>query len=444
MQKPSSRASLVYLPLVLLLSTGMAYYHLGVYLQHVMEYRNATGVGGGYSFGDDFYPIWLTSREALLEHRNPYTPDMTRAIQTGIFGHPLEARHPGDPLVNYRAFAYPAYVDLLFWPLSFVRFPVVRVGLALALTILTALSVPLWLKFLGLRICAHQCAAVLMFVLSSYAVLEGLFAGQLGLVVGFLLAAAFAALVRDRFFLAGTLLSFTFIKPQMSILVVAYLVVWSISNWRKRRALVFGLLAWSALLGVASLIVWPHWISEWRKVLTGYGGYSTPPLITYSLGTRLGPKFGPILIATLLIAALIVMWKMRAVAAPTRSFSLTICLLLALTSITILPGQAVHDHVMLLPGIFLIAWTWRESFSNSRALKVIVAAGALALFWQWIMLVPLFVLKLILPAQRFYTNAVLLLPFHAAASVPLAVAATLGYMMGRTMRDGRIGDEAPG
>jgi len=43
----------------------MLYYHLGLFLPAVLEIRAAKGLGNGYSFGDDFYPIWLTSREAL-------------------------------------------------------------------------------------------------------------------------------------------------------------------------------------------------------------------------------------------------------------------------------------------------------------------------------------------------------------------------------------------
>jgi hypothetical protein len=442
MRKPSIKTPHLAVFVVLLLSCGMTYYHLGLYLPHVIQWRIATGLGGGYSFGDDFYPIWLTSREALLQHRNPYAPDMTRDIQVGIFGRPLNPRRPGDPLVNYRAFAYPAYVDLLFWPLSLVPFPALRVGLAILLAILTIISLPLWLRFLRLRASPLFLALLLMLTLSSYAVLEGLFAGQVGLVVGFLLAASFAAMVDDRLFLAGTFLSFTFIKPQMSAIVAVYLILWSVSDWRKRRHFVYGLSAWSVLLASASLLVWPHWITEWRRILSGYGGYSQPPLITYSLGPSLGPKLGPFLTVTLLAAALILMWKMRKLPVSSPWFALTISLLLALTAITILPGQAVHDHVMLLPGILLIALTWRRWFSSSRTLRIIVAAGALALFWQWITGPFLLVLRYFLPPARFFTNPVLLLPFHAAASLPLAVSATLGYMMAKALREGRFEEQS--
>src|ERR1700719_4419471 len=97
-------------------AAGMAYYHLCLFVPRAMEVRAVQGFGNGYSFGADFYPIWLTSREALLHHRDPYSPEITRQIQIGLFGRALDAGNPvASP--NYRTFSYPAFADLLFWPL---------------------------------------------------------------------------------------------------------------------------------------------------------------------------------------------------------------------------------------------------------------------------------------------------------------------------------------
>jgi Glycosyltransferase family 87 len=435
MPEPSLRRPYLAVFLVLAISAGMTYYHLGLFLPHAVERGVAKGLGGGYSFGNDFYPIWLTSREALQRHRNPYSPDMTRDIQTGLFGRPLDARNPSDPPADYRAFAYPAYVDLLFWPLSLLPFPAVRIGLAVALAALTAVSVPLWLRALRLRVSPPLLAVCIMLTLSSYAVLEGLFAAQPGLIVGFLLAASFTALVKERLLLAGSLFAFTFIKPQMSAVVAVYLVLWSLSDWRKRRGFACSFLALSALLAGSSLLVWPRWIPQWLHVLSGYGNYGQPPLISYSLGPKLGPQLGPALTIVLLVAALILCWKMRKVPAASPSFLLTVSLLLALTSITLLPGHAVYDHVVLLPGILLAAWTWRPVSASSRTFGIVLGAGALAVFWPWIIAIPLLGIRYFLTPTQFFSNAVLLLPFHAAASVPLAVSAVLGYLMRKALRE---------
>jgi hypothetical protein len=433
-ETPNFRKPGVALLLAVLFSAGMAYYHLGLFIPYAMERRAAQGLGGGYSFGNDFYPIWLTSREATLAHRNPYSPEMTREIQTGIFGRSFDGRNAADPPRDYRAFAYPAYVDLMFWPLAWLPFPVVRIVLAIAFAALTVLSIPLWLRTLGVRSSPLQLAIVILFTLSSYAALEGLFAVQVGLLVGFLLAASFWALVKDKFLLAGSLFAFTLIKPQVSVVVAVYLLLWSFARWRERRGFTFSFLAWSALLGGLSVLAFRGWISQWLHVLSGYGNYAPPPLITYSLGPRFGPMLGPVVILVLLGAALILMWRMRNVPAASPEFMLTASLLLALTSITLLPGQAVYDHVILLPGILLTAWTWRRVTASSRAFAIVLSAGALALFWQWMAAIPLLVIRYFLTPAKFFSAGVLLLPFHAAASVPLAVAAVLGYMMRQSMR----------
>src|SRR5258708_37842538 len=190
-----SRGSYRILVLAMLFATGMIYYHLGLLGPMVWEVRAIKGLGNGYSFGNDFYPIWLTSREALLYHRNPYSEGMTREIQIGLFGRPIDGRNPSDPPADYRAFAYPAFTDLLFWPLALLPFPVVRVGLAVVLPMLTATSIVLWLRALGFRAGPVLLAIIILLTRSRYAVLEALFPSHPGIVVRFLLAGSLSPLL---------------------------------------------------------------------------------------------------------------------------------------------------------------------------------------------------------------------------------------------------------
>src|SRR5271168_147013 len=217
--------------LAILCAAGMAYYHLCIFVPRALAIRSAQGFGGGYSFGADFFPIWLTSREALLQHRNLYAPAMTRQIQIGIFGRALDAPNPAAP-TDYRAFAYPAFVDLLFWPLAVLPFSVVRILLALILGAATVVSIVLWLRALQLSAGARALTLIALLTLSSYSVLEGLFAEQMGLLVGFLLAASLRMFVREKLFLSGSLLALTLIKPQMMALVAVYLLLSCVDKWR--------------------------------------------------------------------------------------------------------------------------------------------------------------------------------------------------------------------
>jgi hypothetical protein len=251
---------------------------------------------------------------------------------------------------------------------------------------------------------------------------------QAGLLVGLLLAASLAALIDGRLFLSGSLLALTLIKPQMMALIVAYLLLWSAAQWRVRRRFVSGFLIVAALLGVSSLLVWPHWIPEWLRVVFGYRQYSTPPLVSYLLGNRMGSRLGPFLIAVFLVGAMALAWRTREAAAASTKFALTISLLLAVTTVTLLPGHAVYDHVVLLPGVLLIALSWRSVAASSHLFRVLLGATALALFWQWSVAPVVIVLRPIVSPHMFIST-VLTLPIRTAGSIPFGVLALLGLMM---------------
>jgi hypothetical protein len=408
-------------------AAGMVYYHLCLFVPQAIEVRAAQGFGGGYSFGADFYPIWLTSRRSLLLRRDPYSAEMTRRIQIGLFGRTLDFGNPGVPQ-DYRAFAYPAFVDVLLWPLALLPFSVARIVLAVILPAATALSIALWLQTFRLRVSCAMLASVIFLTLSSYAVLEGLFAEQVGLLAGLFLAASIATLVNGRLFFSGSMLALTLIKPQMTALVVVYLLLWSLREWRVRRRFVGGFVFMSALLGVSSLLVWPAWIVEWLHVVFGYRQYSTPPLVCYLLGNEMGSHLGPFLIAALLVSVIALAWRMRDASATSIEFALTISLLLAVTAISLLPGHAVYDHVVLLPGVILIAFSWRRLPASGRLFRVVLAASALALFWQWIF-APVVIAMRPMVSPQLFVKAVLTLPIRTAGSIPFGVLALLALMM---------------
>jgi hypothetical protein len=426
----------------------MIYYHLGLFVPHAMEVRAAQGFGDGYSFGADFYPIWLTSRRALLVHHDPYSASMTRRIQVGLFGRALDSGSgtPATPAAaaqDYRAFAYPAFTDLLFWPLALLPFAVVRIGMAVILFAATALSVVLWLRALRLRVSGVVLVSLMLLTLSGYVVLEGLFAEQVGLLVGFLLAASLAALVDGRLLFSGSLLALTLIKPQTMALVTAYFLLWSFAQWRVRWRFVGGFVFMTALLVASSLLVWPHWIGEWLQVVFGYRQYSTPPLVSYLLGDQIGSRAGPIVIAALLVGAIAFAWRMREASPGSIEFALTISLLLAVTTVTLLPGHAVYDHVVLLPGILLIAFSWRKFAATSRLFRVVLGVTALALFWPWI-LAPIVIAMRPIVSHQLFVSAVLMLPIRTAGSIPFGVLALLGLMMRQVMKQGPAAETADG
>jgi hypothetical protein len=424
--RPSSRFALLALALALLGAGSMLYYHLKLFLPRTLEHRASIGLGNGYAFGDDFYPVWLTAREWRAAHRDPYSPEMTREIQTGLFGRALDPHSPTDPPADYREFAYPAFTDLVLWPAASLDFPNLRLVLAVLLPLLTAASFWLWLRALNWRVSLIWIITLTVLGLCNYQVLEALFAEQPGLIVGFLLAAAALALRRNRMSLAGVLMALTLIKPQMTVLAIAFLLLWSFSN-RCRARFWMSFLATTIFLVIASLWIWPRWIGQWMKVLLGYHRYATPPLVALLPGAALGLYVGPAAIVTLLGVSAVLAWRDRRASSEDPSFWLTLSLLLAIASVILLPGQAIYDHVILLPGIFLLLRHWRQLRAAGPVPRILTTVGALNLFWPWAAAFAVIMMRPGLAPAVFESTAVFALPIRTTASLPFAVLALLVY-----------------
>jgi hypothetical protein len=418
--------------LALIGAGSMLYYHQGLFMPNVAAVRTAEGLENGYSFGNDFYQVWLTSRQWLRQGSDPYSPEMTREIQTGLYGRPLDPNRPGDP-VDQRVFPYPVFTDVLFWPAAEFPFAPMRVAVVCVLAALTLASMLLWLRALDWRLTGKWLAVILLLTLCSYPALEGLYAAQLGLFVAFLLAASLLALQRRRFLLAGFLMALTTIKPQVTMLAIFYLLVWSLHDWRIRGRFCVGLFSTLTLLIGASLAVLPHWIQSWTHTVLAYRHYTRPPLVTEVLTSPLGSLWaGPatfVLTAASIILAMVLAWRNRAAASGSFAFWITLTLILSVTIITILPGQAIYDHLILLPGILLLVRYRNEILDAGRVSRTLLAIGALVLFWPWIAAFGLILLRPWLAHGDFHSTAVLSLPIRTAASLPFAVLALLALTL---------------
>jgi hypothetical protein len=397
--------------------------------------RAANGLGNGYSFGDDFYPLWLTAHQWRLEHRDLYGPEMTREIQRGLFGRPLDAGNPTDPPSDYRQFTYPAFTDLIVWPTTLLDFVQLRLLLAILLPLLTALSVRFWMRAIDWNVSLTWFAVAVVLTLSTYPALEAFFAEQPGLLVGFLLAGAALALRRNRLLLAGILTGLTLIKPQVTLLATLYLLIWSFSDRRRARFWI-GFFSVAVFLTATSLAIWPHWIGPWISILLGYHRYAMPPLIGVLIGPTLHDLLGHYVIAAVLLASLAFAGGQREAEAESPTFWWTLSLLLAVTSIALLPGQAIYDHVILIPGILLLFRDRDRLRGSGPVARILMFAGGAVFFWPWIAASFLMLTRFVAPA--FFNFApIFLLPIRTAASLPFAALALLawGWHLNRRNRE---------
>jgi len=412
------------LVLAIVLATGMTGYYFGVFIPRARSARVRQQRAGGYFYGGDLFPLWLTSRQLTESRANPYTDIATHAIQIGVYGRTLDPTRPGDPPPRYRAYSYPLSANLLAWPLSLFSFHRVQAMLALVFPLLAIAAALLWLQAFDARVSPSLLAVFLLLYLTSYPVLEGLFALQPTIVVATLLAAAGWALARGRYWLAGGVLALAAIKPQLTALLTAWLVMWALSNWRRRRGLVFGLAAFSAALIGASEVVLRGWIGLWLRALLDYRQYTLPPLLPLVLG----PKIGWLVALALLALGIAWGWRSRNASASDPNFWLMLSFVLTLTVLALPMGDAIYEHILLVPGLLVIYIHRGQLFQPPGPRRWLAVLFVGVLFWQWVTACGLMIAGSVAPALLASPSAILL-PLRLAVPLPFLVVVLVGLLI---------------
>jgi len=428
----------VRLTLLLLLSAGTTYYYFALLLPQVRAVRVAKGIYGPYNYGGDLYPIWLTSRQLLTRHQNPYSDQTTRQIQAGFFGRPLAPGDPaGLPLQN-RAFSYPFYADLLAAPLSWLPFRTVQIAGAVLFPLLIVASVALWFRALGIPCDPRVLVTASVLTLISYPVLEALYALQATVIVFFLLSVSLAALAAGRSTVAGISLALATIKPQLTVFFILVLLLWVLTRWgsSKRLALSFAFLSFALmmlLLLAASFALLPGWFSDWWRAALEYRRHAEPPPLAELL---FGKLVGAMLAAVLLGLVAWTAWKARRLPFTSPEATLAIATALAVSAILLPSSVAVYDQVILLPGILWL-YHYRSGPSSRRAFRWLRTAVWVVLAWQWIAASGVSAVAGLWPDVRHNAFAILL-PLRAATALPFVVTATLGLAAIQSFSDKRI------
>jgi Glycosyltransferase family 87 len=366
----------------------------------------------------DLYPRWIGAQELLLHRRDPYSPEVTRRIQAGYYGRPLDSSRPADPK-DQQAFAYPVYVVFYLAPTVRLNFGIVQRAFFWLLVGITAASVPLWLRVLNWTVAPSIQAAMMAFTLGSLPVFQGLRLQQLTLLVAALCAAAMALLAAGRPITAGILLSLAAIKPQLLLPLLLRLGVWSLGDLKRRYRWAVSFLIVMTVLCVASEWLLPHWIGRFWRALGDYWRYAQAvPMLEAILPRPWSRLLEVLFVGTTAVAC----FKRRRQPENTGAFQSSTCLVLALTVLAA-PIFSLYNQVLLVPAILLIARDRRMIWEGnivSRALLIIVAALPA---WSWLSATVLAGLSFVLPPATI--EHVWALPIWTVQQLPVAVAALM-------------------
>jgi hypothetical protein len=395
------------------------------YVQRILiPYQEADAAQHGRPRGSlsDLYPRWLGARELLLHGRDPYGPEVTREIQIGYYGRPLDPKRLDDPKDEER-FAYPVYVVFLLAPTVTLPFPLLRTIFTWTLGVLTGISVLLWLRVLGWRPSSTGLAILLLLVMGSFATVQGIKLQQLSLFVAVLIALCATFLVSGQLFLAGLTLAVVSIKPQLMLLPAAWLLLWTLSNWRERQRFFWGFLLGGAVLAGAGEYVLPGWIHSFAHGLAEYERYTEAKSVLEALAT---PAGGKLLAVLFVVAAMAMCWRLRHAPAASESFSLALSLVLTVT-VVVLPMVAPYNQLLLLPAVLLSVRSWNQLWQKMGPRRIACGVAVAIVFWPWVASFVLLLVSFFLaPALVQRTWAV---PLWSMLGTPLAVLGLLALRL---------------
>jgi hypothetical protein len=377
-----------------------------------MAYAAIHGVPRGNL--SDLYPRWLGARELLRHGRNPYSDEITREIQQGYYGRPLDPSRTSDPK-DQQGFAYPVYVVFLLAPTIGLPFDRVGEGFRWLLIGLAAASVLLWLRVLRWKPPLSEVLVYTILILGWLPMVQGIKLQQLSLLVAGLLAACVACVTSGWLFCAGGLLALATIKPQLTWPIVVWLLLWAGSEWRPRWRFVLGFgLVTLLLLGGAELVL-PGWFAMFVHAAGQYHQYTqNQSVLVWLFGSVLGRGLEAISV----VACAICVGRMRRAPGNGPEFGQSTGLVLALT-VVIVPMFAPYNQILLVPAIFALVRSSTSSRPIMPAVRLARLVGGVLLAWPWLATVGLSAAYLWLTPEL--RQRVWALPFFSNFVLPVMI-----------------------
>lgn len=393
------------------------------YVDHILvPYQQADAIRHDRPRGNlsDLYPRWLGTRELLLHHRDPYSPEITREIQMGYYGRPLDPDHPNDPR-DQQGFAYPIYVAILLAPTIQVPFETVQAVFRWILLALTLASVFWWKRAQAWKTEDNTLLILAVLVLSSYPAVQGLKLQQLSLLVSAIIAASIATLSTGSLAFSGVLLALATIKPQIALPVAAWLTLWSLSDLRGRANFLAGFYVTLGLLVASGEYALSGWIGRFRVAVTAYRQYTDSRSL---LDVLLTPSMGKAAAAAVVLLIAFVCWQRRRAVAGADEFAFCTALVLAAT-VVVIPTFAPYNQLLLLPAVFLLVRFRSELWRRPASRLVLIIATAL-IAWPWMAAVALTLASFFLPPTAVQHEWAV--PLYTSLGIPLGILAVLAFL----------------
>ena len=219
--------------------------------------------------GNDFLVHWVGTQNFIRNGVSPYSAETTLEIQNMVYG---RAALPSEHELRV---AYPLYSIFLFMPFALVSdyfiaraFWMVILEISLFFTLIISLKIVQWKP--------DKLIFALLFVFSIfwYHGLRTLVNGNVVLLLLFCIVLSIYAIQIRQYELAGILLAFVTIKPQVGFVFIFFILFWSIFN--KKNKIIFWFFGTTIILILLALFLIPDWPLQFIREVMLYPGYNPP------------------------------------------------------------------------------------------------------------------------------------------------------------------------
>ncbi|MBN1429649.1 MAG: DUF2029 domain-containing protein [Anaerolineae bacterium] len=244
----------------------------------------------------DLFSRWYATRMLLTEGRSLYDNVNTLEVSEIV----------GDLLIREQAsFFYPAHLLIITAPLSLFPFPIANFIWLICIQFFYVFGLWIFAQDLGWPRNSNGIAILLVLASIFIPHFQHTIYGQFNTIGLFSLALTYYSLRRQHYFLSGLWLVGLTIKPQGTLVTLAFFLLWALLNRRWNMLAGFGTI-WGGIWLIAEILM-PGWVIQF---LTHIQGYSS---IGYKLSSVLDQIWNPyqIVTITLLVGSLVLFWKNR-------------------------------------------------------------------------------------------------------------------------------------
>ena len=325
--------------------------------------------------GEGFSIQWISIQALARDGSDPYSNQVTGQIQAAV---PRENAFVADTFPKYTS---PLYSGMVIFPFTLISNKILAHAIWMFAQLIGIFAMILvCIKLTGWKSTWFAVAIFLLLTVFSYHVLTPWLDGGLSIWAGLFLILAMVGISSNRNEVGGVFLALAMIQPQMVILPVILILVWSIT--KKSIVILLWFFITLILLSVIGLFLVPNWIMDYIRLLYRFSENFPPgsPGLLFSstwpgLGKQLSWLVSGVAILLLLFEWFLVMRK------DFRWLLWTVCLTMALSQWIGIPTIPSNFIELILPLILIPAMLAERWPRTGPWVAVLMALVIFA--WEW-------------------------------------------------------------